>query len=178
MSKSILNKLRCEVLKKKKSGKTLWEAGTNFKILLTIERSWTPEKSKTCSKLEICFEKPRLAEVKLPNWLILPYSGLDSLVLELPVVIMLKSTGIQCQSLIFSQLPLQLLKTVIGNSEHTKIGTMLFCYTRNASVATSNMKHFRRAKVAFFRIFLTLTGHRWQTNSEINSSPSFYYKHW
>lgn len=78
MSKSILNKLRPGVLWKER----LWEAGTIFIILLAMERSGTPVKSKKCSKLELCFKKPGLVKAKLPGSLILPCAGLDSLVME------------------------------------------------------------------------------------------------
>lgn len=89
MPKSILNKLRPGVLSKKERGKSLWEAGTIFKILLAMERSWTPAKSKKCSELELHFEKPGLVKGKLPDRLTLPCADLDSLVMELPGVLTL-----------------------------------------------------------------------------------------
>lgn len=127
MSKSILNKLRPGLLWKKETGKTLWEAGTIFEILLAVERSWTPAKSKKCSKLKLHFEK-------LPDRLTLPYADLDSLVMELPSVFTLLPTGIQ--SLILSQLSLHLLKAGTGDGSIQSTQKWNYCYASIASVVT------------------------------------------
>lgn len=160
MSKSILNKLRPGVLWKKERGKILWEAGTIFEILLAMERSGTPAKSKKCSKLELHFEKPGLVKGKLPDRLTLPCADLDSLVVELPGVFILLTTSIQ--SLILPQLSFCWLKAGTRNGSIQSTQKWNYCCGSSVSVVT-NMKHFRWAKVAFFSTVLTSTGQRLQT---------------